>query len=107
MKEELDDSLGLSQIDDLYDPAKKGNFKVHLQLSGNDLYVVLVLNEYMSCYNANPRFQNDRMRAQISSWMDYVAQGLMVFFGNSGKLNNNELENSLHPISDKKVSVSC
>ena len=92
LKEELDDSLGLRQIDDLYDPAKKGNFKVHLQLSGNDLYIVLVLNEYMSCYNANPRFQNERMRVQISSWMDYVAQGLMVFFGNYGEYEGKSLQ---------------
>ena len=92
LKEELHDSQGLKEIDALYDPANKGNFKVHLQLSGKDLYVVLVLNEYMSCYNANPRFQNDRMQNEVTYWMDYIAERLMVFFGNFGEYEKKSLQ---------------
>ena len=91
LKDELENNPKVLFMDGLYDPIRKGTFKVHLQVSGDDLYAILVLNDYMSCSFANPRFENERMKNHVDRIMDTIASDLMLFFGNSGEYEGKSL----------------
>ena len=89
--EEFRDDYFFNSFNDVYDTDVKVETKFFTRMSGEDLYILAQINEWINCDRANSTFENNDLKDIVSSKMDTLAEKIMFFLGHFGEYDRKSI----------------